>query len=715
MRGVRTATPWAVFLCAIFAFTATRVEAQWHYYYFDQPRPLTLDPTRVAVRKADGGVASELVGAESVGGWALVRSAGGVASTNIDTRIATMAQAYTYASPVFVDRFGGPLIITPDILVGFEDGVNVKRAEQILLSTGSGGIAESRFGGMSGTYRLSSGRRNGFEVLAVANALAELPEVRFAEPNMVFTGHSAAAPTDPLFSDAWGLDNTGQFGGTPGTDMSALDAWNITTGDPSVIVVVIDSGVDQLHPDLNQLTPGTDTTSDPSTDGGPVTSFDGHGTTVAGCISGILNNGIGAAGIAPDCLTTSARTFIHINSGGQWTSESAWTVNTLAWAESIGARVTNNSNCYAIESAAIASQYASTKANGMVHFASSCNDGAAQLGYPSSLPSVNAIGAINASGLRASFSNIGDALAFVAPGVDIITTDRSGNDGFTSGDYTFVQGTSYASPYAAGIAALLIAANPTITPDLVETVMRESSIDLGDAGYDIVTGYGLVNAYRALQWDSTCAYAIPTAAEPVPVTKNRYLSIVPPQDGRRAAIRVTLQNLPPPHDVFNGTQRWVGAPSTFSVTTAPPTEFFGAQLQCTPLFRDWSDTDVLQIFGPDIMPGGLYRTETVLEPCFARTSDFPSYFSDSFFASTTQTWGDIVAPFTEDGSLIQPDFRDINAEVLSFLDAPTAPLKTQADIVPETPNHLVNFKDISAAVQAFLGTPYALDGPTPCP
>lgn len=722
MQGFRTKSRMVVVVCAVIGTVGVRAEAQWHYYYFDEATPLTLDPTRVAVRLQGsnaGGISGVVTGADAgplvAAGWDLLPLADGGVAGDSASHVADVGAATGYASPVFLDAAGGPVVITPDVLIGFHDGVSADRAEQILASVRTGRITQRRFGGMDGAYRLASGRQNGFEVLIVANTLAQLPEVEFAEPNMVFTGHNAGVPTDPFFPDAWGLDNTGQFGGTPGVDMSALDGWLVTTGDPAVIIVVIDSGVELTHPDLNQFTPGTDTTSDASTDGGPVNQFDDHGTTVAGCISGIIDNGIGAVGIAPDCRTASARTFIHINGAGNWISESSWTVDTLAWAESIGAKVTNNSNCYAVPSSAISAKYASSRANGIVHFASSCNDGSSVLGYPSSLPSVNAVGAIDATGARAAFSNVGNGLALVAPGVDIITTDRLGAEGFSTGDFAFVQGTSYASPYAAGVAALLIAANPGITPGLVEAALQESAVDLGAPGYDIVTGHGLVDAGAALQWQIACASLEPTLPEAVPATKNRYVSFTPPQDGQSRAIRFTLEDLPAPHDVLNGTELWVGEPASFIDSPALGTQFFGAQLQCTPAFRDWSDVDVLHIFGPAIMPGADYRTETVLESCFELTTTFPSYFSASAFSVTAQTWGDMVSPFSEDSENIQPDFRDIKAAVSGFLDDPEAPLTTNADLVPATPDQLVNFRDIAAVVDAFLGGGYMLDGPTACP
>ena len=108
-------------------------------------------------------------------------------------------------------------------------------------------------------------------MLADANALVALPEVRFAEPDMIFTGRGEILPNDPGFSNCWGLHNTGQSGGTPDMDLDGPEAWEVTTGDASTIVLVIDTGVQQNHPDLNQI-PGTDTTSDGPGNGGPISA-----------------------------------------------------------------------------------------------------------------------------------------------------------------------------------------------------------------------------------------------------------------------------------------------------------------------------------------------------------------------------------------------------------------------------------------------------------
>src|SRR5262249_7412060 len=153
------------------------------------------------------------------------------------------------------------------------------------------------------------------------------------------------------------------------------------------------------------------------------------------------------------------RAFISNNScDNSWTTMSSWTVNALAWAQSIGARVSNNSNKYGslVQSSAIAAEYLFTRGMGMVHFAAAGNDTNNAIVYPASLPGVNAVAAVAEGGALASFSNHGTGLAFSAPGVQIYTTDRTGANGYTNGDYVFSFGTSVASPYAAGVAALVL-------------------------------------------------------------------------------------------------------------------------------------------------------------------------------------------------------------------------------------------------------------------
>ncbi|MHC4990241.1 MAG: S8 family peptidase, partial [Planctomycetota bacterium] len=396
-----------------------------------------------------------------------------------------------FVSPVFRGRFG-PLLVRPEIFVRFEDGISPRRAEA--LATIAGEIVETDAAGVPGVYRVRSALATGLAVLDAANTLAALPEVRFAEPDMVVTGRvqgDPVIPDDTLFDRLWGLHNTAQLTcistGTDDIDMDAPEAWAITTGDPSIITVIIDSGYQLDHPDLNHSGLAMDFT-DSGGDGGPNGPQECHGTTTAGCVSAIINNAFGVVGSAPGCELASA-----------FSSQVGWYASSITWAQTIGARVTNSSLALgAGPFALIETAFQTTRAAGVVHFSGTGNDGAGAISYPGSSPFVNAVGAIDFDGAIASFSNQGAGIAFVAPGVEVITTDRTGDDGQTSGSTVCLAGTSQSSPYAAGVAALVLSRDPSLTAEQVESVMQMSAMDLGAIGYDTTFGWGLVNAHQAL-------------------------------------------------------------------------------------------------------------------------------------------------------------------------------------------------------------------------
>ncbi len=509
---------------AFLGMTEAPVRAQSHYFYFKEQRPLALDVDKVAIFRAAGfslREESETVDVETSGtdpsqpalnvaqfglneldvtpsvvpGWFLVgttedkKTRAAIESIVRDISDQKIAD---FVSPVFIDAGGIPVIITPHILVGFDRRIEPARAEAILAQQKAGALIDRDWANMKRTYRLKSASRSGFEVLDDANRLALLPEVLFAEPDLMMEGRYALIPNDPGFNSCWGLHNTAQFGGIPDMDMDAPEAWDISTGSPSIIVVVLDDGVQQDHPDVHQI-PGYDATGQ-ATGGGPGSVCDNHGTAVAGCISAAINNNLGTVGVAPNCVVAAARTARpNVPCDGHGMVFSSWVVNSLAWAETIGARVTNFSWTLG-SSSAISQKYTDTHAAGIVHFASAANDGIPFVAYPASLPAVNAVAALDPDGTLTWFSSWGTGLAFSAPGINVYTTDRTGNDGYVMGDYVFVQGTSFSSPYAAGVAALALSVNPALNASDVKRVMQGACVDLGDPGYDTMFGHGFVNA-----------------------------------------------------------------------------------------------------------------------------------------------------------------------------------------------------------------------------
>lgn len=208
-----------------------------------------------------------------------------------------------------------------------------------------------------------------------------------------------------------------------------------------------------------------------------------------------------------------------------------------------------------------------------------------------------------------------------------------------------------------------------------------------------------------------CCTSAPTFVSPL---KSRYISLesigVP---GTLAAVRITPTSLPG-FEAFEGRSVWVGPPDTYPDEDAsqPGKTFRAAGLQCEPYYRDWSTIDVLHVFGGEIVPRATYEVQVINEVC-----DVDSFTSFSApLTATTGAWGDVVAPYYSVQYYYEPDFTDISVEVDKFLAMPSAPSKARAQCVPNRifPSRPIDFNDISAAADAFLGVLYESKYPGPC-
>jgi hypothetical protein len=499
----------------------------WAYRYFKEERLLELDPSRLAIldrgsistiRLAeflrDAGLPPSELELHPMPGWSFfaLGDASGTetldrtANANESVRdligrlVSLDRDARYFFSPVFRGE-SGPIVPTQTVLVRFDERLSEAEVREVLEKEGLDAAPLEPFGKRN-LFKVRPQVGSGVEVLAAANRLAVRPEVVAAEPDMIVSGRSAYVPSDPYFPVSWGHHNTGQFSGIPDMDIDAPEAWEWTKGSPAVKIVIFDTGVQQNHPDLHQL-PGMDFTGQGG-GGGPVSMCDRHGTPVAGIIGSTMDNGLGTAGVAAEAWVLSARTFIENvvppGCGTGWGGTIDSSVDALNWAESIGARVTNNSNGYPFASSILALRYEETRAAGMVHFASAGNNGERELWYPASLPSVNAVAAIGPTGTHSFFSNYGPGLAYVGPGEKLFSTDRTGGSGWVPGDYgDNFQGTSFSSPMIAGVAALLISYAPSLDAEQVEELLRVCSLDRGEPGWDEVYGWGLPKAACALE------------------------------------------------------------------------------------------------------------------------------------------------------------------------------------------------------------------------
>lgn len=321
--------------------------------------------------------------------------------------------------------------------------------------------------------------------------LSQYPDlIGYAEPDAIVRAASTI-PNDPRFlTEQWGLQNTGQEGGTSGFDIDAPEGWDTRREATNVIVAVVDSGVRSTHEDLAQnmwRNPGEipgnnldddkngwiddvyginaiDKTGNPDDDvPDPVLGVGGHGTSVAGIIGAVGNNGRGIAGVAWRVQIMALKWF---NNQGAGALSDA--IQCLDYARSNGATIVNASwqqggLLSGTVNQSMMDALERLRRAGVLFVASAGNDGANNdlvAHYPSNYPFDNmvAVAAGTRSGVLSRQSNFGERLVdVVAPGEAIVTTSSKSDT-----DYVVVSGTSFAAPHVSGILALLKAQYPSL-------------------------------------------------------------------------------------------------------------------------------------------------------------------------------------------------------------------------------------------------------------
>ncbi len=322
--------------------------------------------------------------------------------------------------------------------------------------------------------------------------LGEAHGVVFAEEDVV--GRAAQVPpNDTHYPDQWDRENTGQLG-TPDADVDAEGGWALATGSPSVVIAVLDSGIDSAHPEFaGRIVAGFDfvnNDSDPEDD-------ESHGTYVAGIALANANNAFQVAGI--DWAAALMPVKVLDDAGFGTTTD---LVDGITWATDNGADVINMSliNYPCSGSLANALQYALD--GGAIPVASAGNDGIgdADVSGPGCIAQSISVGATTADDHRASFSATGSELDITAPGQGVRTVRyRIYTDGFSN-----FSGTSAAAPIVSGIAGLMRALRPAITPGEVRDLLEQTAEDrVGPPaedmpGRDDFFGWGRVNMKDAL-------------------------------------------------------------------------------------------------------------------------------------------------------------------------------------------------------------------------
>lgn len=312
---------------------------------------------------------------------------------------------------------------------------------------------------------------------SLAKRLMATGAFQYVHPD--WTVYPIACPNDSLFASQWHHATN---------RMESCSAWDIEIGSPAIVVAICDTGVRTTHQDLllNRREGYNVTAALWETQGGSILDVNGHGTNCTGSAAGNGNNSIGVSGVGwnlghrmmrvTDSSTGSA-SISNLTTAARVAADAGDRVASVSYS-GVDSATVNTTGTYVRSRNALLVWAAG---NSNVLLSGNRND------------DVIVVGASDQSDLKASFSNYGSLVDFVAPGVSIYTSSNTGD-----GAYAAVSGTSFACPITAGLCGLIWSRNPTLTPVQVESILRSSCEDLGTAGVDDTFGYGRINSYLAM-------------------------------------------------------------------------------------------------------------------------------------------------------------------------------------------------------------------------
>ncbi|MBL8880166.1 MAG: S8 family serine peptidase [Phycisphaerales bacterium] len=336
--------------------------------------------------------------------------------------------------------------------------------------------------GLSRTYRIVTPA--GTDTLTFAGLLSSVAGVESAEIDGI-GGIAEVIPNDPRFPEQWGLHNTGQTGGTPDADVDAPEAWALHTGADDIVVAIIDTGVQATHPDLaGRVLPGWCTYCNP-----PSASSDdlhGHGTHVSGIFGANTNNATNTAGVnwAAKILP------VRVLSAGGTGTESQCAAG-ITWAADNGADIASLSLQYYTGGQTLLDAVNYAFSNGVLMIAAAGNNRGNTIAFPARFDHCMCVGGTTDEDTWYTSANFGAQMDVSAPADLILSLWR---DNGTS----TISGTSMATPFVSGTAALLMSYNRTLSIGDIENLLESSADDLGTPAWDQYFGWGRLNTHAAL-------------------------------------------------------------------------------------------------------------------------------------------------------------------------------------------------------------------------
>jgi len=447
-----------------------------------------------------------------------------------------------YAAPLFSSN-GEQVAIIPEIVIRVKSGTETEQVQTLCETAGC--TINKRMEFTEQEYLIDVLGMDAEAVFTAVEQLNEIPLVEWACPNTAcqpkvsnrpiletrkFGGYQlynepkqganspGIFPNDEYFPKQWHLHNTGQSGGTLGVDIRATEAWEITTGDPNVVIAEFGGYVDMNHPDLaDNLVQGYDFVQPGSL---PIYDYwwAGHSTWCAGIIAAKGNNEIGVAGVTWNCKIMPIRIWAD-NANGHVFITKAEIATAIRWAATNGADVMDNQWGQGADPVMHSALVDVTKPGGIGRDGKGCvvvftSGDAPDFWYPGAYPEVIAVGCTDHNDIWVSVVSYGPELDIVAPDwgmgelkdEGLWTTDVTGLPGMSAYsewhpdpnilDYTTADG---ATSIIAGVAALILSVDPNLTNVEVQRILYRSAHDLGEPGWDQYYGFGRVDARAAVE------------------------------------------------------------------------------------------------------------------------------------------------------------------------------------------------------------------------
>jgi len=491
------------------------------------------------------------------------------------------------------ELFAGKPVAAHEVLVKFRATASQENIEEAKLRED---VDQEESVGGGGVRRFHSFSRSS---ATLVRELSQRADVEYAEPNYIV--HAIAVPNDPYFDQLWGLRNSGQailgVAGKAGADISAVSAWDVSTGSTANVVGVVDTGIDYTHPDLAANVWSAPKGFTVTIGGKAITCATGshgfnaitsscdpmddhyHGTHVSGTIGAVGNNGQGVVGVNWVASIMGAK---FLNASGSGTIANA--INAIEF--TIQAKIATGANVRVLSNSWGGGGFSQTlldeinraNSNNILFVAAAGNDALnndVTPHYPSTYATANmvAVAATDNSDNLAYFSNYGaNSVHLGAPGVDILSTLPAG-----WGTYGYLSGTSMATPHVSGAAALILSKCPLDTATVKSTILNNVDPISSLAGITVTGGRLNVNkAIRACAGAPAPAPDYSLSASPgsqavVQGAATSYTVTINRTGGFTGSVTLSASGLPAGAGASFSPNPATGTSSTLNVTTLAAT------------------------------------------------------------------------------------------------------------------------------------------------